>query len=462
LLLKLPGRHIWNGSRNLVNRYSHALVLLTLAAACGGSDAPPSDPDAELRAGLRGIKPLTPQPAQDPALVDLGRALFFDKILSGNRDVSCATCHLPGVVLGDGLSLSIGTGGTGAGPARTLGAGREFEPRNAPTLLNVGFLAESGEGAMFWDGRVRNFIGDFAGLITPAGAAMPPEVTDVLVAQAMLPVVNRAEMRGEPGDLDRFGNANELAAFGDTDFAGIWQAIMQRLLAIPEYVAKFNGAFPGTATNALGFRHAAAAIAAFERQSLNRIDSPFDRYLSGDNAALTTQQKRGGILFTGSARCIGCHDGSTLGGRTLAANNGAPQLGPGVGAAAPLDSGFGAFRFRPPPLRNVELTAPYMHDGAYATLEAVVRHYNDVVFAQQNFDVSQLAPMFRALHHGDATTIAAVSATLDNRLPASGTLADAGIVEDLVAFLKSLTDPAARDLSSLVPASVPSGLPVAD
>ena len=460
MLLKLPGRYIWNGSRNLVNRYSHALVLLTLAAACGGSDAPPSDPDAKLRAGLQGIRPLLPQPAQDPALVDLGRALFFDKILSGNRDISCATCHLAGVGLGDGLSLSIGTGGTGAGPARTLGVGREFEPRNALTLLNVGFLAESGKGALFWDGRVQT-SGDL--LLTPAGAAMPPDVTDVLAAQAMFPVVSRVEMRGEPGDLDVFGQANELAAFGDTDFPGIWNAIMQRLLAIPEYVARFNAAFPNTATNALGFQHAAAAIAAFERQSLNRIDSPFDRYLSGDNAALTTQQKLGGMLFFGSARCVNCHSGSALGGRTLAFNIGAPQLGPGVGAAAPLDRGLGAFNFRPPPLRNVELTAPYMHDGAYATLEAVARHYNDVVFAQQNFDVSQLAPMFRASHHGDAATITAVSAMLSNSLlPAPGTLADDGDRNNLVAFLKSLTDPTARDLSSLVPASVPSGLPVAD
>src|SRR6266853_6120348 len=102
-----------------MNRYSHVLALLTLAAACGGSDTPPSDPDAELRAGLQGIKPLTPQPAQDPALVDLGRALFFDKILSGNRDISCATCHEPALHATDGLPLAIGTGGIGAGTSRT-------------------------------------------------------------------------------------------------------------------------------------------------------------------------------------------------------------------------------------------------------------------------------------------------------------------------------------------------------
>src|SRR5438034_4634564 len=76
-------------------------------------------------------------PAQDPARVDLGRALMFDKILSGNRDVACATCHLPAQHAADGLSLAIGTGGTGAGPARTLGPGRQFVPRSAPSLLNA-------------------------------------------------------------------------------------------------------------------------------------------------------------------------------------------------------------------------------------------------------------------------------------------------------------------------------------
>jgi cytochrome c peroxidase len=118
--------------------------------------------------------------------------------------------------------------------------------------------------------------------------------------------------------------------------------------------------------------------------------------------------------------------------------------------------------FRVPSLRNVELAAPYMHAGAYATLQAAVRHYNDVAFAQQNFDVSQLAPVLRTTWHNEQTTFDQVLANLDPRLPPAGSLADSRIVDELVAFLKSLTDPAARDLSSLVPASVPSGLPIAD
>jgi cytochrome c peroxidase len=440
-----------------LNPCSRVLVLLALVAGCGSDSQP--DLDAELQAGLAGFGSAPPPPAQDPAQVELGRALFFDKILSGNRDISCATCHPPAGVMADGLSLSIGTGGTGSGPARTLGAGKQFEPRNVPTLLNVGFLAPG--QAVFWDGRVRV---DFSGhMITPAGAALPPEVTDVLVAQAMFPVANRVEMRGETGDLDRFGNANELAAFADTDFPGIWNAIMQRLLAIPDYEAKFNAAFPGVATSALGFQHAAMAIAAFEKQELTRINSPLDRYFAGDTAALTIQQKRGGVLFSSpELHCTACHEGALLGGGQFQ-DTGAPQMGPGVGAAAPLDAGAGSFAFRVAPLRNVELTAPYMHSGAYATLENAVRHYNEVVSAQQNFDVSQLAPVFQPLHHGDTATIAAVSAATSGApLPAPGALADSDKVADIVAFLKSLTDPSARNLSSLVPASVPSGLPIAD
>ncbi len=161
---------------------------------------------------------------------------------------------------------------------------------------------------------------------------------------------------------------------------------MQRLLAIPEYVTKFTNAFPGTPTSALGFQHAATAVAAFETEALTRTDSPFDRYLQHDDAALTAEQKRGALLFFGDkAKCASCHGGPLLGGQTFS-NAGVPQLGPGVGTGAPLDLGRGElfnqdfyrFAFRALPLRNIELTAPYMHDGAFADLAAVLKHYNDV------------------------------------------------------------------------------------
>src|SRR5207244_4766230 len=207
---------------------------------------------------------------------------------------------------------------------------------NAPTLVNAGL------GAFYfvWDGRVSGVgCGAFQ---PPAGAALPPGLPSLLAAQAMFPVMSREEMRGVPGDRDRFGNPNELAALGDSDFVSVWQAVMRRLLAIPEYVSKFTAAFPGTSTSALGFQHAATAIAAFETQTLTRTDSPFDRYLQHDDAALTVEQQRGALLFFGdTARCRSRRRGPLLGGQNFA-NAGVPQLGPGVGSGAPLDLGRGA------------------------------------------------------------------------------------------------------------------------
>ncbi|OGU09184.1 MAG: hypothetical protein A2W29_09585 [Gemmatimonadetes bacterium RBG_16_66_8] len=417
--------------------------------------------DAELRLSLQqwGVVPIKGPPLQDSSLVALGQALFFDKELSGNRDIACATCHNPSTAMGDGQSLAVGTGGTGVGPSRRLGPGRQFVPRNAPTLLNIAI----GLPYVFWDGRVTGFGGQFQ---TPAGAALPPGLPSILAAQAMFPVTNRTEMRGERGDTDAFGKLNELAQYGDSQWTEIWRAVMLRLLAIPAYTARFNAAFPGTPTNQLGLPHAAMAIAAFETQALTKTDTPFDRYLKRDDDALTPEQKRGALLFFGKATCSSCHNGPQLGAGNFV-DVGIPQIGPGVGAELPLDLGRGAlpdnefyrFAFRVAPLRNVELTAPYFHDGAYPTLQAVVRHYNDVPIALSGFDASHLTPEVRATVHGDAATVAAVLGRLDFRLQQPLRLTETERAE-LVAFLTSLTDPAARDLTALLPSAVPSGLPV--
>jgi cytochrome c peroxidase len=159
---------------------------------------------------------------------------------------------------------------------------------------------------------------------------------------------------------------------------------------------------------------------------------------------------------------VTCHNGPFLGGQEFA-SIAVPQIGPGSGSAAPLDAGTGEPGIRGPfqtgkvvvrvaPLRNVELTAPYMHDGAYPTLEAVVRHYNNVDSAVKSYDPSQLDPSLRSTYHGDATTINALLASLDGRLrgPIGLTVDEQ---KQLVAFLKSLTDPAARDLASVAPAT---------
>lgn len=438
-------------------------LALALAAGCGSDLTPPDPPpaptiDAQLRASIGpwGVVPIGAMPAQNPAQVELGRALFFDKLLSGNRDVACASCHGMQTGLGDGLSLAVGTGGTGGGSARRLGPGRQFTLRSAPTILNAGL----GLYQLFWDARLSGSHGSFD---TGGNVVLPPGLPNIVAAQAMLPVLSRVEMRGDPGDTDVLGNPNELAPIADAQPAAVWAGLMDRLLAISEYVALFNAAFPGVSRPR--FEHAATALAAFQMQQLTRTGSPFDRYLERDDQALTLEQKRGGLLFFGKARCSSCHNGPFLGGQSIA-NVGAPQIGPGGSRQPPLDLGFGErnegdfyrFSFRVMPLRNVELTAPYFHSGAYRTLEAVVNHYNDVAEALRNYDPSQLDAQVRPLYHGDQATVDAVLGTLDGRLAQPLRLTEAEMA-DLVAFLKALTDPEARDLAALAPARVPSGLP---
>jgi len=321
---------------------------------------------------------------------------------------------------------------------------------------------------MFWDGRVNEELGP-GRFNTPFGSALPSGVTSLLAAQAMIPVTNRVEMRGNAGDLDVFGNVNEIAQPADAQVAQIWAAVIHRVLAIPAYVQMFAAAYPSITPDRLGFEHAANAIAAFEMQTFTKTNSAFDRYLAHEDNALSLDAKRGALLFFTTARCSSCHNGPLLGAQNFT-SVAVPQLGPGTGVAAPLDAGrgdetvsgparFPKFFFRVAPLRNVELTAPYMHNGAYPTLEAVVRHYNNVDSAVKSYDVNQLPASLRSSYHGDAATVSALLTSLDPRLQQPIRLT-ADEQRQIVAFLKSLTDPSARDLVGIAPAAVPSGLPV--
>lgn len=413
--------------------------------------APPNALDQQLRPVLQAngvnVQPAAPQNTQ--AMIDLGKALMFDKLLSGNRDVACATCHHPTEGTSDGLSLSIGVGGIGLGPTRQLGAGRPFIGRNAPDLFNRGR-----DAVMFWDGRVSGTRQQ--GFTTPAGAQLPQGLTDALSAQAMFPVQNRDEMRGQAGQ-------NELANFGDTDFTGLWNGLMTRLKGVPQYVTMFNAAFPGVPTDQLGFQHAANAIGAFEASTFSSTSSPFDRYLGGDNAALSDVQKQGALLFYGRARCAECHRGGLM--TDLQFHNIAmPQVGPGGGPEAPLDFGRGRetgnpadrFRFRTPSLRNVAVTGPWTHSGAYTTLDAVVRHYINPGQALQNYNVNQLDARLRNQVRNQQILQAGVLQNLDPLVPPIAL--NNNEVNQLVQFMESLTD--TSSLQSARPASVPSGLPV--
>ena len=407
----------------------------------------------------------------DDAKRELGRLLFFDKLLSGNRNISCATCHHPLTNSGDDLSLPVGEGGGGLGTGRDTGVGAaailERVPRNAPPLFNLGDPAFR---ALFYDGRVEIDAGQPSGFRTPAGNALPAGLDSVLAAQAMFPVASNSEMAGQPGE-------NEIAdAVAADNITAVWNLLAQRLQQNPDYVARFMSAFPNQVQNAgdITFVLAANAIGFFEAQSFQARNSPFDRKEAGDPTAMTEAALRGEALFDGKAQCTLCHSGplqTDQSFRSIAL----PQIGPGKGDGPSGREDFGReqvtgnagqrYRFRTPSLRNIELTAPYGHSGAYATLEAVMLHYNDPINALNTYDISQaVLPSRPDLDAIDGFVQA--DAGLRSLIAASSQIQPLGLtsneISDLVEFMKALTDPASRDLSALVPASVPSGLPVVD
>jgi cytochrome c peroxidase len=450
----------------------------SVAAATSAAPIVPSppasnvSPDAALATALAAasVAPV-PQPAQEsPELIALGQALFFDKILSGNRNISCASCHNMASALGDDLPCSMGEGATGTGAARQQNGGLLIA-RNAPPLFDLGV---DGVDTLFRDSRVDRdpTTGELSTpelLLdgpSPGRPYITAQLTSALAAQAMFPVTTAEEMRGQPG-------SNELAnAVTNED---VWSLLMARLVGtsdgtvggIAAYRALFQAAYPTVASyDDLNFGHAARAIAAFERSAFTGLDSPFDAYLGGDLTALTDGQKRGALLFFGKANCASCHSGPLLtdmGVHALAV----PQVGPGkftafedLGRSNVTNAVSDNYKFRTPPLRNVAVTGPWMHDGAYTTLEAAVRHVLDPAKGITTYDPTQLPSLFQPLVDTDANRIAARIAAIDPLLVPIA-LADAEVA-DLLDFLGSLTESTPGTIPGLVPASVPSGLPVPD
>lgn len=436
------------------------LGFLILVSAMGCTTARQEALDNQLRTILRahqiseldiGLEPST-------ELVVLGQVLFFDKVLSGNRDVSCATCHLPFAATTDGLSLSIGVGGVGLSTARTIGNGREFIPRNATEIFNRGSPDWS---SMFWDSRVA--LSSNGSFISPAGVELPAGLDNVLAVQAMFPVTSEAEMLGIPGDMDVHGNLNDIVFLRNN--LAIWDALMARLLSYPGYVSMFNAAYPETPVDELGFQHAANAIAAFEIEAWTFTDSPWDQYLAGSNDAMSNSEKRGAVLFYGKAGCASCHADNLMTDQQHH-NIAAPQFGPGKGDGELGNLDFGRYRetgepqdkfaFRTPPLRNVAITGPWMHNGAYTTLEAAVEHMLDPKNSLKDYNPSQLSPDLRDSIKEDLYE--EIVKTLD--ILVSPTALTEMEFEDLLAFLHALTSPTALDLQGGIPLSVPSGLPI--
>ncbi len=428
---------------------------LPLAPSSAAHDVAASSPLPALvrqLAASRGIGQLLPPSPVRPALVQLGQALTFDKILSGNRDISCATCHLPSFGTGDSRSLSVGQGGVGLGADRSHPTG-VFIPRNAPPLFNLGAMKH-----LFWDGRVH--LDDAGAVVTPAGRQVTPAMKRVfefgsISALGMFPVTNRAEMRADAG--------NELAELPDTDMRKIWRSLMGRLGAIPEYRQMFEAAYPGQRFAEMNFAHASNAIAGFIVDRMSFTNTPWDRFLGGEDNAMTPAQLEGARTFL-TLRCSICHSGATFSDEKFH-NVAVAQIGPGQGNGDSRRDDFGRmnvtgraedrYRFRTTPLRNVELTAPYGHDGAILGLRDFVEHYSESDRKLQEFDPSPLEAALRGTLLPNAAAILAQRDTLLN-----GVVLTSELVDQLMAYMSALTDPAAHDLRRVTPDRVPSGLPV--
>lgn len=258
------------------------------------------------------------------AAVELGRHLFFDPRLVLSEDQSCASCHSPHMAFADGV-------------ARDLSAHKDWSraKRNSPTLYNL-----TDAPVVHWDGR------------TPTGQCFTPEDTGVETCLAPL----------------------ESQAFKSMRSRKVYEGFLPKVKAEPAYQEMFARAFPphGTVTHL----NMALAVAAFERTLVSN-DSAYDRYIGGDLSAMSMEARRGFAVFEGKGRCVSCHNGPDLTDWQFH-NIGVDSDDRGRGAILDTDAERAAYRgaFKTPGLRNVALTAPYMHDGSVGTLEDVVAFYD--------------------------------------------------------------------------------------
>lgn len=399
--------------------------------------------------------------AATPERVALGQQLFYDPILSGNRNISCASCHHPRFGTADGVSLALGEGGIGLGPDRRADPANMPEqrlPRNAPALWNLGADEFT---SFFHDGRLEDDPTQPHGIRTPLGAEMTLGFQNALSAQAMFPVLSADEMAGHYSENDISQAVRQ--GFITTD-GGAWDLIAQRVADIPAYAQAFDAINPDEPVTFTEIANVIADFIAFEWRADN---AKFDRVMAGTDQFSPLEQL-GFDLFYGAAGCSDCHSGwlqTDHGFHAIAM----PQFGPGKAARFEnhnRDDGrlrvtgdiTDQYAFRTPSLRNVTLTAPYGHTGAFATLEAVIDHHADPVQSLLTYrpDDATLPELDGAQDFRLWADPAQIGAIADANVLVPQSITDADMAA-LIAFLHSLEDPAER---LGVPVSVPSGLPV--
>ncbi len=283
-----------------------------------------------------------PNPIDNPpnlGKITLGKLLFFDPILSGKKDVACASCHHPEFGFAESLEISIGVNGKGLGSSRSFEANNDipFVKRNSQTVLNTAFngytksvKSDPSKAPMFWDLRVES-----------------------LEKQALEPIKAFEEMRGH--------------AFEEKEAL---PTVVKRLKNNKAYQALFEKAFGQK--NAISIENLGKAIASYER-TLIANNSRFDKFMRGDNTALSQNEIEGMLAFLKSG-CSQCHNGPMF--------SDFKTHSIGIEDNEKLrfiDDGFKKRNeFRTPSLRNLRFTFPYMHNGTVKTIENVLEFYEDL------------------------------------------------------------------------------------
>jgi cytochrome c peroxidase len=394
----------------------------------------------------------------DGRLANLGRLLWFDTITGLHDDNTCAGCHSPLRGFGDTQSIAIGIDNNGiVGPDR---AGPRNQ-RRSPMVLNSAFYP-----ALMWNSRFRSQSGDpfdhSRGFVFPPPESMSLSyLPHLLVAQAFIPPTERVEVAGFefPGDNDE-----------------IRRQVLRRLNDIDEYRRLFGQSFAEVRRGGpITLDMFGRAIAEFEF-TLVFADAPIDRFARGDHHAMTSSQKRGALLFFGRAGCVRCHavagpsnemfsDFQT---HVLAVPQVSPTLTnlPFDGLAANEDFGLeqitqdphDRYKFRTSPLRNVALQPAFCHNGAFVSLEAVIRHHLDPRSSVQAYSPEFLDEDLQ----GPSGPMDAVLDRLDPGVSEAIELSDEEFA-DLVRFVREglLDERAAPErLRRLIPTDVPSGRPM--
>ena len=416
------------------------------------------------------------------ATAQLGMRLFFSKSLGGDRDSACVTCHHPTLGGGDNLSLPIGVG---ADNPDLLGEGRlhsstatEYDggppvPRNAPTTFNLAAWDQT----LFHDGRIEslgktaNTNGDDGlGIRTPdttfGTADSLSDNTTLAAAQTRFPVTSKEEMKGfnhqdKNNQAIRDYLASRLGGYdagvGELADTGYWLSQFQTAL----------GNANGTAKELITEQNVAFLLGEYER-SQAFTDTPWRKYIEGNDDAISESAKQGALLFLnppekGGANCTSCHSGDLFSDESFH-NIAMPQIGRGKGDGDDGSADFGRFReskneadkykFRTPSLLNVEVTGPWSHAGAYTSLEAVIRHHSNPANAIAGYDFNQLTqPGIQNLGNMSTNTQAALDKLEADRQAGLPELQDTNLSEtqisQLVDFLKTLTDPCVKDRACL-------------